>query len=418
MKFGMIRPTIRHNVLLTGCLFAGFFLLYQVSLALQSTRFHPHFTPLFGADSMEDLFIGNWRGRIGATAMWKHPLFPVVTIPLYQLGSKLYSPVPGPAGINLALAFPCALIGAINVCLSFWVFMRNCPNRRIATLFTVFYGLSAAVWVFSSVPESYALTALCTTLFLWAFLRWKDDAGSVLRLAGLNAIACYASPQQILLAIMPGVYYLQAGRWSRQSIKQVITFGLALVLLFIIPYEVFIKKAGGGYRFAEVYLNAYGDWKHFLDPPSYLVVLRSFLVFSVVGPIVRPELYADPSARVFELAGPAWLMIVGLYLVWSVGCLFALRGSTARAATLWPAILFFLTCYLGFFLFFNPEESFLYAMPMLLPLFLLLHSGFVNRPGWRWEGVLIVLLLTVAANNLRLVFFLRSLIETVRFKGG
>ena len=396
-------------------LFAGFFLLYQASLAFQATRFHPFL--LFGADSMEDLFKGIWHGRIANTARLKHPLFPVVTMPLYQIGSSLYSFVPGSLGENLALAFPCALLGAINVCLSFWIFMENYPKRWLALVFVLLYGLSAATWIFSSIPETYVLTTLCTNLFFGVLLRWKDREDSALRMAGLNVLACYASPQQIFLAIVPCVYYLQAGHWSKQATRQVVRYVAILATLFIVPYGFFVNFLGFGWKFPAGYLYAYGQIQNFLDPAWYLVVFQNFMVFSVVGPIVLPKLYCDPSFIAFTQVSLPWIVVAGLYSICSARCLWALPRSPATFATLWPGAVLFILCYVGFFQFFNPKESFIYTLPMLLPWLLLIHSGYVNCHNVKWTALLVFLLFGVAANNFKLIVFLRGFIETFKVPG-
>ena len=130
--------------------------------------------------------------------MWaiqvKHPLF-LLTAPLYRLGSALYSGVQGHLAHNLRMSFPMAILGAGAVCVAYLVFLRNWSGVEQALLFTTLYGVSGNMWFFSSLPETYVLTALCTNLALWTV--WRTSAEPAPRdiylAAGANALACFAA---------------------------------------------------------------------------------------------------------------------------------------------------------------------------------------------------------------------------------
>src|SRR5262245_33266159 len=116
-------------------LFVGFFLLYQLSLALHPTTFpsKPPGNPyvFFGADNMEFVSRDMYKSGTLHIVITKHPLF-IITLPLYDAASKLYAWVPGFLQHNLIVAFPFALLGACNISVSFWTFMRNYANWQAA----------------------------------------------------------------------------------------------------------------------------------------------------------------------------------------------------------------------------------------------------------------------------------------------
>lgn len=88
-------PMTDRHILLS--LFFAFFALYLFSQAL-----HPIAFDTFGMDSMEDLYLGRTHSILAV----KHPLFLIVSVPVYQVGKLILSPVSGTLGQNLVLSFP------------------------------------------------------------------------------------------------------------------------------------------------------------------------------------------------------------------------------------------------------------------------------------------------------------------------
>lgn len=297
--FSTVSRLARQNPRTTICtalLFCGFFVLYQLTLAVHPTKF-PDFWFL-GLDSQKKILFFNalpssWHGR-------KHPLYVIVATPLYLVAARaLYSWVGGVLRENLALVFPGALIGGANIALSYLIFLRKGSNRWVALCFAVLYGLSTATWIFSSYPETYALTALCTNIFLLMLLYGRSDSKSVSILAVANALACYASPQQIFLSVIPGFSYLRSYGWNEGG-RKVARYAIVFLLTFVLPYQVWLMTSqffGHRTDTAIVYLKEYASAGNLLDSEDYARVLLNFTVFSVVGPIVKPASYQDPSPQ-------------------------------------------------------------------------------------------------------------------------
>ncbi len=388
---------------LIAMLFVLFFLLYQLSFALQSTKFP--LTWCFGADSMEEVY----KGTSKTIASHKHPLFSLLTTPLYNIGSIIYSKIPESHMANMTLAFPVALFGAANVCLSFIIFMKNYPSQRIALLFSLLYGVSATTWVFSSFPETYVITAFFTNIFLLTLICQSNSSSSIALVSVTNALACYASPQQIFLAIIPCISYLITGNWSKQAFGSVAKYLFVLVILFLIPYEVYIKCVGSGWKLAPVYLSVYGEIQRFFVQEWYAVVLMNFLLFSVVGPSVHPSLFTDPSLAVIGEVSCLWIFAAVFYIILVVRSLVSLKKSSAKLKILYPGIMFFVVFYLSFFIYFFPKESFIYTLPSLLPWYLLIHSGYTAFYSWKWQVCLALFILIIIINNSKLIVLLNGL---------
>lgn len=109
----------------------------------------------------------------------------------------------------MAAVFPLALAGIINLYLAFRIFLMNYPHWKSAALFTLFYGFSASVWIFSSFPETMLVTTLATNIFILLMLSQVSILSTLPVLAAVNVAAAFASPQQLMLAIIPGVSYLR-----------------------------------------------------------------------------------------------------------------------------------------------------------------------------------------------------------------
>lgn len=411
--------------LVSAIVFVCFFALYQLSLALQGNYFPPkrHFGRVFfSGDNLirkvmnlsHNIKFIQLKGDKVRIDFIKHPLYPAVAVPLYSAAEWMYRPAGRVLGHNLAYAFPSAFLGALNVCLSFLLFMRNGGNWSLALGFALLYGLSTTNWFFSSFPETYALTALCTTLFFALLLRQTEHDSSVLPVAGMQALASYASPQQVFLALVPCLYYLQRGQWSRQAMLRSAQYVVALGVLFCLPYEIMLQYSGWGWSLPRGYLGQWGSGDYLLDPHSYAVVFINFFLFSVIGPVISPAQYKSISLSLFEQVSWLWITVVVVYIAFIVTCLRRLRDSPAKATGLCPAILLFFLGYTFFFIYFNPEEAILYSLPVLFPWFLVLHSGFLGESArWRWS-LLGLLVAVTAINNMQMILLIRSMNEALQ----
>lgn len=398
---GQINATIIWSIFL----FLAFFVIYQMTLAL-----HPVAIPLFpewifGADSMEEVY----KGISTTLAGHKHLFFVALGGPLYKVGTTIYSSVTGVVGENLRLAFPTAIVGAINVSLVFNVFQRNYAEIRSALLFAILFGVAAATWIYSSFPETYVFTAFTTSIFFLVLIGWLTHSSSILPIASINALACYAAPQQILLAIIPCFFILRFENWSARSMKKVAQYALVITILFLIPYALYLEYVALGWKFAPGYVRAVGRFYYLLNPSWYVIAPLNYFVFSIVGPILQPSLYTDPSFSFIRQLNWHWIIIFAVYVLICIKSLLSLKVSKAKLRDMSLEIGIYIIFYVLFFLFLNPIESFLYTPPILLPWLLIVYSGFVAFESNRWRLVLIVFVIGIVLNNFYLIRFINSL---------
>ena len=407
LSAGLGQPVRAIPLMLGLLLVGGFYLLYQLSFSLHDTAWgYSHF---FGADNVS--FIWRQDGGWNSWEANRHPLFLLVTSLIYDGAGVFINMVfHGSLGLNLRTIFPGAILGAVNVWLSFKIFVRNYPSQGTALLFTALYGLSAATWIFSSFPSTYALTALVTNLFLLTLVRPMNVSKPSPIIAGANALAAFAAPQQVILAVLPCLAHLTSGKWSMVAFRNVLLYTLFLMVLLVIPYIIFLSLIPSSERVISGTV-AYMSAGNLVSPVWYAVVPLNFLVFAVIGPNISPELYSDPSLAALAHVSITWLLIVGLYALICARGLWGLRGSMATLSKMVPNILIFLALYLMTFIFFNPGESFLYPFPILLIWLLLIHTGFVHGTSRKWQIALALLVLGVAVNNFGLILSLNDLIN-------
>jgi len=399
---GGIRPGLHKSTLILCLLFGSFFCLYTVSLPVFADGFVSSL--IFGSDDM----LAAYQGGRGRNLMDKHPLFIIVS-GLYWAAGRLFSWAPAELAQNLRMVFPVALLGAIAVCVAYRVFLRSGANNEQAVSFAVLYGISGTTWLFSSFPETYILTALCTNVFLWFILQTPKErvARYINRAAILNAVACLASPQQVLLSIAPFVRWLTEGQGLSTLIRKCVRYAAAMLVLYFIPYEIYLKAVGKGWRFGPVYLHVYGQLKHLLEVRTIVVVAANFLLYSVVPPAVTPRSFTDPTFSILRLFSPEWIVVSILFLGWCFYSLRGLRGSSAIKPA--AAMAAFVCSYILFFVYFNPSEAYLYTAPALLPWLLLLQAGFCSRWNRFRRGALWVMIVAIVINNAQFRIYLQSI---------
>lgn len=383
-------------------LFFSFFFLYQISLALSPVRFAQLW--FFGADSQEQLFVhplAHWNST-------KHPLFTFLATLLYHFATSVYSWLPEPLNVNFALAFPVALFGAASVALGYGLFRRLGSEHEVALLFAALYGLGTSTWIFASFPDTYMVTSFATIIFFWALISARDKTTWI---AAANAGAALASPQQVFLAIVP-VYLFLRSEAFRFSVRRTIKYGFVLLLLFVLPYEIWLMKSNVFDHRPDTalrYFNVYASLGHLREPASYGTILLNFFVFSLAGPISRPWTYRLPFTTFDEWFQPFWIGVAALYAVFAAVSLVGLRRASSETKRLVEGTLAFIFFQAGFFLYFNPLEAFLYSGPLLFPWLLVLHEGFRQTAGRLRRGLLVVVVLAVAAGNFQVISVINSL---------
>jgi hypothetical protein len=393
-----------------------FYVLYQLTLAATSPQPYPNFW-YFSGDNYQFVFTKLLEGHpMAFYQAHKHPLFAAVNLPVYLVGRLLFGALPEPYAGNLALSFPSAIFGGLNVYLAYLLFRRIGFRTPGAILTALLFGFGASHWYFASYPETYVFTSFVTNLFLVALLadptcrNWK-------RLVALNALACFAAPQQILLAIIPAYAYLSQREGAR--IRSTIRYGVALFLLYVIPFVVQLTITGSKVKlqnsaFVATEFVRWSSVSDLINPGKWFVV---FFVFTVFG-----EFF--PPVRAIEFTRVTWSTITAApYTTWVPVLLVAgyvAWGYAAGKRTALPLAPGFLICclsYVCFFVYFSSHEAFLFSPPIILLFWLLFHAGHVaHQDTTRWRATLVFAVLFTVINNGALISQLRHSDEKLNSK--
>ena len=397
------RPLRPVWILLHVAVLSGVFVFYVTTFV-----FHPHQLQeswLFGADNMKRVYFGAFDGW-GA---YRHLLFVFTAVPLFKVVRSVQIVIgEGQVLLNVAFVIPLALAGAVNLYVAFRIFLINHEDKVSALLFTLLYGVAASTWIFSSFPETHLVTTLASNIFLVILISQPNVMSSLPALATMNAVAAYAAPQQVLLALVPGFSYIIQNRWSLRSFGPVIKYGLIVGVLFLIPYLTVLKQPDNEVLY---FVRGWADVGNFFEPEWYILVFLNFLPFAVIGPVVHPNIYSDHSLAVLGQLSVPWMILTSIFAIFAARCLWGLRSSHAKAKRLVPGLALFAIAYILVFLYVDPRESFIFAVMSLLPWLLILHTGYVGISSRLWRIVLACLIIGIFINNLMLMDFINELIE-------
>jgi len=176
-------------------LFLSFLVVYFVT-EINNLSSKNLFDYPFGSDVPNYMF-GTGNG-------WHHPL----TVRLIVFYRYLINDLLHIANSTIVAKFPYAFCGAINIVIVHSIF-SNFFNRYKSVLFTVCYGFSLSVWYFSSVPESYGISATLYSLYFWYFIKHCSDLRftKVLILLVILTFAIWNDISSVFLLFLPLMYF-------------------------------------------------------------------------------------------------------------------------------------------------------------------------------------------------------------------
>jgi hypothetical protein len=388
-------------------------------------RVGPHDFALypFGADVPYYLEAFDTPGHVKASALLKH----VTTVHLIFFWRWLLHSNGGVTAIKLLFA----IIGGANIAAAYGIARRFAAPARAMT-WAACYGVTGAVWYFASVPESYIVTTLLTTLYLFFAMRWTGSrrwpdllAMTVVLAAGTLNEIIFPLTAVIPAAMLAGAA-MKNGRVDSHGGKSLALFfahGLVAGAVCLLTLAPIAAGVAAKHRHAEKMsfgagvqslLQFYRD-DHDLERSIYeksgqqQITLRH-LYGSVLNltlfPVCFPDRHAQtadplfPGYRGYFRPGlsafkknPAGLAAALILIALAVPSLpKILREHTALAAGLlaWLAARFLL------FATYNPVETILYAAPAVLPLLLLAtHDGLA---GPRRKTLIALAVCTALAN--------------------
>ncbi len=374
------------------------FLGYQLLLPLSATRPYPDFW-YFGADSYRISFA--YPGGPHEMARYqggKHPLFVLLGAPLHRVARPLsWRIAPEPIAENLALTFPVAALGALNVGVALLLFRTVGFTLGPALVVLLLYAGSSSIAVFSTFPDSYICTTLFTNLFLLAWLHDRDLT-HWRRLSVVTALAGLAAPQQMLLMLLPAAALL-ARDTSRATVTRLVKYGAVASLLFAGPYlaQLAVQK-GEVVAFMGHQTSTWTSVGHLVDPRVWAAVLTVFVSLALV--LTVPPAVLDPVA-IGEIATHAGAWLCGA-LVLAYGVAGYMRRACLRAGSrgMCLALGVFFAAYVAFFVWWTPSVAFIYSAPLMMPLWLILHAPWVDvQHQFRWRAAVTVAALVVVAHS-------------------
>ena len=385
-------------LLITGAAF-GVFLLSSLYLEARDGIAY------FGADSdhystMEHLATHHRAARF-------HP----ATIVLGLAWMELLSPLTAWIAPQVLLKAMFAAAGAAGVLAAIWAFAALLP-RDYALLGGILYGNSLGVWYFSAIPESKILTATLATLYIAAYIRYRQH-WTLPRSIGLTTILAVACLNEIVsgfLIAIPAVDFLLQRSLDWRRVRWLVAHVLvALVAWFVL--EVFVN----GWLIPESQSPEHQSHLalllHYIAANNYgLATIHDFFAnwffFNLVAPTPH-ALWWSELGGYFQPSLVAYLwspLAVAALLVIAVMVAASLLPRT-RAASLGPAgsLLLPLAAYAliraVFFFIFNPGEALLFSSAVTLPHWLILLVPFAASRFPAKRALLAVLCVLLFATN-------------------
>ena len=348
-------------------------------------------------------------------------------------------------GKDLYMKVPYALFGALTVLVAFYLskLILETPSHRLA--FTLIYGFSGAILYFASVPESYILTTFFASLYIYTFIKYKDNMSwkSISLLILWYVLSVLSEVLTASLLVIPAIYFLkdifsvsrvEAGLAPAQNnrksgdrkgtplhfkkiftvnkkrISLLIFFSLSVFLAYIslnyimrmisgdtlISYYISFKEGNKSVQLLEILKESEEVFLNFfsfsIGYPSYAVTHPLSWAPDYIG-FFKPTLW-----EYFKIKTGAIFII--FYSLFFISFIKQIKEKTLLTLSL---LGYLLVRAIGI-LFFNPWEAYLYVAPTVLPLLVILMENFNDYPKKAISYFLYIFLFVLMVNNL--LFFL------------
>lgn len=273
-----------------------------------------------------------------------------------------------------ALAAAFAWIAALNVVIAFLWLRRRLGTEMSGMLVTVLYAFSFSVWIYSSMVESYILSALFVNLFMLAVVSRWPGRGPV-RMALLSPLVVLAALAHPPLLILFGVLVVKAMLSDMRVTTKVwlpIVLGAAVLACFVggqsairNAYDVNRRPSvQRETKFMGKVLRRYARAENMTPGNAGNVVLGQF-VYALGGFPHGHRWYKGWSGFVDyfrTVYGAAFAVLLVAFWSAVVAGLVRSRAHALRSALLSACVM---GPYLVFFWYFNPAEMLLYSAPMM-----------------------------------------------------
>lgn len=310
---------------------------------------------------------------------------------------------------------PCAIMGAANFAVVLAVFTHFFGGFGLRTaLYSLCYAFSFMVWYFASVPESYALTTLLYSIYIYVLLRFGKDAITPRTAIALTIVffaALYNDLSVLLLLIVPTIYFGFRLATEPDIRRCVIlhTAAFTVYLLHNVAVDHFFWRYWLSFKINSP-VDQGGGLTGYVYNHNIVDLITAFFLHGVGSPSVElphatgrvpfpyykgffdPTLYNyfdDPTSLLFLVM---FILLVAFIRV-------------SKATRMIAALTGFVTIRLGFIALYNPAEAILYPILSMLALMLILFY-FLEASSFRYKTAFAALLLTsIVATNAKFFLF-------------
>lgn len=328
----------------------------------------------------------------------RHFLFSVLTSPIVTIIKFLFN-----ISITYAISIVTAAIAAINVVLAYYALNLFIKDKKLVTLFSIFYGFLFSNLVFFSIPETYALTNLAILLTFNCLIRLvkNNDHNWFILLILAIILSSLLNPPTILLVIPSSFIFLNYYNLTKGMILSLLCVSITL-LVFVISYVLTF-----GINFYMYFAEFANTWcphsiNNYFDIDKIINVIGSFVVLSVISPsekISNSMNFSQDFLNYFDSAVGAYLIlfyivILGIFLYYIVKTRDIIRDSS----------LIFILFMALFYLYLNPREALLYSCQVLFPL-TLVFADITNRIKFNKKYIfLIVFIIFMTIKNVSTLY--------------
>lgn len=414
------RDETRRTAMIMGAIFVAFTVLYAASIGvskrnLEWTNF------IFDADPGRVL--GDALRGQDAGVFMRHPLF---TLTIGAIARALQAVAEPRASVLYAVA----LLSGASVALAF-LFFRAVTERLVtALLMTVLYGVAAAAWVLSSIPETFAISSgmIVAVLLMHRpeFAQPRTHPGRFALNAIVAALAVGVAVPNIVYAALGFASNLRSAQPTvRRRIGVFALFSVASLTAFValgaMQRVLFPDRAGTHSVIGAPVVAAINDPYLRFDHTFHVVdiarLVRAFTADNVVAPRAVVEVVRAPDGpeHMIQYDGrlaPTYLLAASALLVLVVGVVLTGRLRDVRNQHIAQLSLAFVLYNIGFHYFYRANgQPFIFTMHALFPVLVLVALVYETSRWPHREKVLAVAVALVVANNVMLVSFVNRALD-------
>lgn len=310
-----------------------------------------------------------------------------------------------------------AVTGALGVVISYGIFSQFF-NSRLSILCACIYGFSLSIWFFSSFPESYIVTTIFINLYIYIFLKIRNEV-TYLKLFLLSLVLILAVINDftsLMILLLPAVYFKKRLFYEKQILQKIIIHSfivitISLVILSIISYKYF-NMSPFTYYFSTYgrFLNTqYYTWRDISEP------LFNSLIFNIAAPEKVVSFHTKAFPWYLGFFKPSLLSYLNYFpsLLFFLMYVFLVLSSAIRIIKFRKepdlfqfALLFYIVFrVIVFSCIINPGEAFLYSSILVLPILFILIVNFQKIFPEYVDHFLTLFLFLLIATNLRFFIF-------------